>query len=201
MSLLIPCIISVYFDAGITNAAGTVTINTDTTKTAGSTKSWRIKVSQIECSSSVRAPNGCLQYYFENVNTISTFNWDGLATRTGTGGGTLANMDYRACIRQNKGMCAVEWSPATVTTGDSFDLAANIANNADNAQHMLATCATLTGTGALTTGDNFVQIPGAVIRNSPSLDTFCGSQLSSHVSGDDGAQGSGATVSSAVIGK
>jgi len=188
-----------YFDAGITNSAGTVTINTNTANAAGGTKSWRIKVSQIECSSSVRAPNGCLQYYLENVNTISSFNWDGLSTRTGTAGGTLASVDYRACIRQNKGMCTVEWSPATVTAGDSFDLpvlAANQAANGANAQHQIAGCASITAAiGTLTAGESFVQIPGAVITNSPSLDTFCGSQLSSHVS----TAGTGAAVSSAVI--
>ena len=68
-------------------------------------------------------------------------------------------------------------------------------------QHQIAGCATIattgTGAGTLADGDNFVQIPGVVITNSPSLDTFCGSQLSSHVS----TGGTGATVSSAVIGK
>ena len=53
---------------------------------------------------SYRAPNGCLQYYFENVNTVSSFNWDGSTARSGTDGGLLANMDYKACIRQNKGI-------------------------------------------------------------------------------------------------
>lgn len=185
-----------YFDAGITNAAGTVTINTVSTAAAGSTKSWRIKVSQIECSSSVRAPNGCLQYYLENVNTISSFNWDGSTTRSGTDGGTLANMDYRACIRQNKGMCTVEWSPATVTSGDSFDLANNMGD--DTAQHQITAngCASIDAAiGTLSAGDNFVQIPGAVIETSPSLDMFCGGILSSHVY----TGGAGSTITGAVI--
>ena len=65
-------------------------------------------------------------------------------------------------------------------------------------QHQIANCATIAAAiGELSDGDNFVQIPGVVITNSPSLDTFCGSQLSSHVS----TGGTGATVSSAVIGK
>ena len=50
-----------------------------------------------------RAPQGCLQYFFENVNTITSLNWDGLATRSGTGGGVLANQDYKICIKQNPG--------------------------------------------------------------------------------------------------
>ena len=44
-----------------------------------------------------------MQYFFENVNTITSLNWDGLATRSGTGGGVLANQDYRICIKQNPG--------------------------------------------------------------------------------------------------
>jgi len=182
-----------YFDAGNTNTAGTIAITTNSANAAGGTKNWRIKVSQIECSSSSRAPNGCLQYYFENVNTVSSFNWDGSTARSGTDGGLLANMDYKACIRQNKGMCAVEWTLASVTgTEDPFDLPVVTAANAANAQHQLAGCGTA---DTLAAGEGFVQIPGAVITNSPSLDIFCGSQLSSHVS----TAGTGATVSSAVI--
>ena len=50
-----------------------------------------------------RAPQGCLQYFFENVNTITSFNYDGNVGRAGTEGGVLANQDYRICIKQNPG--------------------------------------------------------------------------------------------------
>ena len=50
-----------------------------------------------------RAPQGCLQYFFENVNTITSYNYDGNDGRDGTEGGVLANQDYRICIRQNPG--------------------------------------------------------------------------------------------------
>ena len=50
-----------------------------------------------------RAPQGCLQYFFENVNTITSFNYDGNVGRSGTEGGVLANQDYRICIKQNSG--------------------------------------------------------------------------------------------------
>ena len=59
----------------------------------------------ISLYSFFRAPDGCFQYFFENVNTIQTFNWDGANARAGNDGGVLANLDYRICIRKNKGNC------------------------------------------------------------------------------------------------
>ena len=50
-----------------------------------------------------RAPDGCFQYFFENVNTIMTFNYDGAIARANTDGGVLANLDYRICIKKNAG--------------------------------------------------------------------------------------------------
>ena len=50
-----------------------------------------------------RAPQGCAQMYFDNVNTIKSFNWDGNSGRSGTNGGILASQDYKICIKQNKG--------------------------------------------------------------------------------------------------
>merc|ERR1711944_25348 len=164
-----------YFDAGNTNAAGTVAIATTAANAAGGTKSWRIKVSQIECDSATRAPNGCLQYFFENTNTVQTFNWDGETARANAAGGLLAAQDYRACIRQNAGMCSVQWSESVVTgTADAFDFNAVTMANRDNAQHQIANCA---GAAAGIATMSFVQIPGTTISNLPTLDTFCGSKF------------------------
>merc|ERR1711860_271667 len=60
-----------YMDVSPANTnAATITIATHTNAASGGTKNWRIKVSQIECDSEYRAPQGCLQYFFENVKTI-----------------------------------------------------------------------------------------------------------------------------------
>jgi len=177
-----------YFDAGDASAAGTVAIATNAANAAGGTKSWRIKVSQIECDSTTRAPNGCLQYFLENTNTVQTFNWDGANARANADGGLLASQDYRACIRQNAGMCSIQWAESVVTgNADAFDFDA--VANGGNAQHTIAGCAGAAGTA----GMSYVQIPGASISNLPTLDTFCGSKFSNLVSAD------GATVSGAVI--
>merc|ERR1719336_1549356 len=184
-----------YFDAGDASATGTVAIATNAANAAGGTKSWRIKVSQIECDSATRAPNGCLQYFLENTNTIQTFNWDGATTRAGSDGGLLAAQDYRACIRQNAGMCTIQWTESVVTgTADAFDF--NAVANIANAQHGIAQCA---GAGPGIAGMTYVQIPGTTISNLPTLDTFCGSKLSNFVDlANAGAGTSGAVIATGV---
>jgi len=185
-----------YFDAGVTNAAGTVAIVTNAANAAGGTKSWRIKVSQIECDSTTRAPNGCLQYFLENTNTIQTFNWDGETARAGADGGLLSAQDYRACIRQNAGMCSIQWAESVVTgTADAFDFNVITAANAAKAQHTIAQCSDGTA------GKSYVQIPGASISNNPTLDTFCGSKLSNFadIIAATGLAANGAIQSGAVI--
>jgi len=187
-----------YFDAGNTNAAGTVAIATTAANAAGGTKSWRIKVSQIECDSATRAPNGCLQYFLENTNTVQTFNWDGSSTRAGSDGGLLGAQDYSACIRQNSGMCSIQWAESVVTgTADAFDFNAAIAANVANAQHGVAGCAGANAAidATVIAGMSYVQIPGASISNGFSIDTFCGSRLTNFVAGG----GTGAIQSAAVI--
>jgi len=185
-----------YFDAGDASAAGTVAIATNAANAAGGTKSWRIKVSQIECDSTTRAPNGCLQYFLENTNTIQTFNWDGETARAGADGGLLSAQDYRACIRQNAGMCSIQWAESVVTgTADAFDFNVITAANAAKAQHTIAQCSDGMA------GKSYVQIPGASISNNPTLDTFCGSKLSNFadIIAATGLAANGAIQSGAVI--
>ncbi|XP_039438715.1 uncharacterized protein LOC120419916 [Culex pipiens pallens] len=63
---------------------------------------WEIRVTQIPFSQ--RAPSGCMQYYTGNEGIIQTFNF-------AENGRHLANHNYRACIRQEKGMCSVAYEP------------------------------------------------------------------------------------------
>jgi len=183
----------IYMDAGTNSMAGMVTITTNMGNAAGGTKNWRIKVSQIECSSETRAPNGCLQYYLENRNVISSFNWDGSAARSGSDGGLLANQDYRSCIRQNEGMCGIQWTEATVTGNqNAFDL--NAANNPELAQHTAANCVIATN------GGSYVQIPGTSIANCSTGDMFCGDFFTNFVAmiAAEGANQSGAVFATGL---
>ncbi|XP_023329552.1 uncharacterized protein LOC111702177 isoform X2 [Eurytemora carolleeae] len=67
-----------------------------------STSDFSIKVTQIECSSKDRAPDGCLQYFTEETGSIESFNFDGSHL--------LENMDYKICIKNGKGMCGARYT-------------------------------------------------------------------------------------------
>jgi len=168
-----------YIDAGNANVlAATLTFATVT----GSTTMWRVKVSQIECSSSSRAPNGCLQYFTGHRNTVTSYNFDG-TNACGTGC-QLANQDYNNCFRTEAGMCGINYTPSNVATGaNAFQTGAM--GNAIKAQQGSAICAASAANAADTmclnaAGDtcSFIQIPGsngAAIVN----DLYCGQFLNS----------------------
>lgn len=63
---------------------------------------WEIRVSQILFEQ--RAPSGCMQYYGGLTGIIQTFNF-------AENGRHLANQNYRACIRQETGMCSIAYEP------------------------------------------------------------------------------------------
>jgi len=201
-----------YMDVSPANTnAATITIATHTNAASGGTKNWRIKVSQIECDSEYRAPQGCLQYFFENVNTITSFNYDGNVGRSGTEGGVLANQDYRICIKQNPGMCSVEYTESQVGNGlVAFDL--NALPHAGNTitghtrvggsdAITMSGCATIiAATGLPTAGTNYIQLNGATIGNDYSGDTYCGGVLSNFILDPAIApDAAGSTVPGAVI--
>merc|ERR1712038_570871 len=75
---------------------------------------WKIKVSQIECSSVSKAPSDCDQYLTGISGNVISFNWYGAVL--------LRNKDFTACIRREKGYCGISYYQATGTTIDSFDL-------------------------------------------------------------------------------
>lgn len=108
-----------YMDAGTATTAAKLTFTIGT----ASTQNWRIKVSQIECSSRNKAPNGCLQYFTGARNTVTSFNYDGLATCKPTC--NIGPQDYTVCFRKEKGMCGMQFMETTKTTGDAFQLNAN----------------------------------------------------------------------------
>jgi len=180
----------VYLDAGTGTNAATLTLNTLATSTADGTKSWRIKVSQIECSSDMRPPPGCLQWLTGVNNIFTSFNWDGTPANLNTGVGNdasdgrlLAEQRYKVCFRQERGMCKIQYSESPIDysgTGiNAFDLSAAGTANSGQARLNAATC------GA--DGDGYIIINGAephtnsvgevVANNNDPLDVFCGGFL------------------------
>lgn len=69
---------------------------------------WEMRVVQLAFEQ--RAPAGCLQYFDAPRGTLKTLNYL-------PNGRYLANQDYLLCVRQEKGMCSISYSPCTT---DSF---------------------------------------------------------------------------------
>lgn len=160
----------IYIDAGTVSTAATLTFTTATASTA----TWRVKVSQIACSSENKAPAGCLQYFTGNAGTIKSFNWlDGSGDCSSTGGCWTQSQDYYACIRKEEGMCSIQYVPSQLTdaTKDAFELTVTIATalvDMDN-------CVTAA------TGNGFLEIPNVrltVNANDIAGGIYCGTALS-----------------------
>merc|ERR1712088_289158 len=105
----------VYLDtARATGTAATITI---TTVGIAASRTWKIKVRTLECSSDSLAPGGCAQYHTGAGGRIRSPN---SATPQ-----IYQGLDYRICVRQEKGFCSMTVSeslPGSVAP-DSFLLA------------------------------------------------------------------------------
>ena len=87
-------LISVYIDIGPAETA-TATIGF-TFMALAATRTWEIKVTQLECGNAMTPPDGCLQYHTGTAGQLTTFNYAGNALH-------LADQDYNICIRQEMG--------------------------------------------------------------------------------------------------
>jgi len=90
---------------------GTVTLSYGSTSPA---KHFNVFVQQIECDNVARAPVDCVQYFTGTSNTVNSYGW--------AGGQLLEKMDYRTCVRREKGYCAINWSETSGTTIDAFSI-------------------------------------------------------------------------------
>jgi len=158
----------VYLDAGTGTNAATLALQSVVASSADSTKNWRIKVSQIECSSRWRAPAGCLQYYTGVNNVFTSFNWDG----TSTSARQLAAQNFKICFRQEEGMCKINYneSPIGDSSMNAFELGASA--NIGMAQHRMDRCCTAI--------NSCLHINGAEEQTEndfENLDVFCGDVL------------------------
>jgi len=150
-----------YIDAGSATTAATLTATITTT--GSFTSNWRIKVSQIECSSPYRPPNGCLQYFMGTANTVTSFNFDGTAAcATGC---NLQQQNYNVCFKPESGMCGMQYVESTLATGDAFQLNDNAATNS------VVTAANCANTG--------LQIPVQIAEYGVTSGIYCGANLAS----------------------
>jgi len=76
-------------------------------------RTFETKISQIPCSSKMRPPDGCLQWFTGTDGQLTSFNF---AANTGH----LAQQNYNMCIRREAGFCCVKYG--LCTDADSFSL-------------------------------------------------------------------------------
>lgn len=90
-----------YVDVG-TGQTSPVTLSFVTSGT-GFDRSWKVRISQIPCSSIYRAEEGCLQYFTGVSGQIKSFNYDPVT------GLQLSNQDYSVCIRMERNFCGIQY--------------------------------------------------------------------------------------------
>ncbi|XP_045461940.1 uncharacterized protein LOC123672031 [Harmonia axyridis] len=89
-------------------------------------RTWKIRISQIPCSSNYKADEGCLQYFSSVSGQITSFNYDP------TEGLQLSNQNYGICIRQDRNFCGVQYTQCPDPDNDpiqSFTLSGNSNSN------------------------------------------------------------------------
>jgi hypothetical protein len=106
----------------------TLTLNTAVSTSLGPTiakRKWDIRVDQIPCYASYRAPAGCDRYLMTTVGKITSFNFylsadtTYAAQTTSAGQNTgieLMSQNINTCIRRAKGMCCTQYQLCTADT-------------------------------------------------------------------------------------
>jgi len=176
---------------------------------------WDIKVSQIECHASYRAPPGCQKYMTEEYGKIISYNYGEVtgatkAANAQNAGVELQTQNIKTCIRRAKHMCCVEYSLCSVYNGIALsDVTSAIAGNAgvsgiysqawlfdtDTTPYVIDAFQTNQGLVDSQCTTDYVEIPSSMSRQCGSLfgshygtinTRFCGSKF--------GANGNAATT-------
>ncbi|XP_049785117.1 uncharacterized protein LOC126187848 [Schistocerca cancellata] len=139
-------------------------------------RSWKVRVSQIVCSSPLRAESGCLQYFTGVTGQVKSFNYDPEV------GLQLSNQDYSICIRPERNFCGIQYATCPDTVNNrthAFTLTDNTLSPTANIPARVASA----GPYACTT--DWLNIPCAVNagRRYPAqcVDRICGGTFSAEV--------------------
>jgi len=138
----------IYLD--MTPGSSQYTLNMLLTGTSTS-RSWKIRISQLPCGATYLSPDGCLQYFTTSVGTFSSFNYKFAATPAVQ---HLANQDYTICIRMNQGFCGICYQVCDVPVAQT-----------DLLKFVLSTPITATAVDAACLTD-WIQIPCATDHQS-----------------------------------
>jgi len=137
-------------------------LGTSAVGTTLATRSWSIRVTQLECTSDNLAPAGCTQYFFgDDSGTVKTYNYAGNNYH-------LANQNQVQCIRREKGNCKICYAAVALT-----DFA--ISGAAANQMFVFADCCSYGAAGA-GSGYDCVIIDGLSASTGKPLEfqNFCG---------------------------
>merc|ERR1712226_48978 len=104
------CQLRLYLDAARSTASQVLSF---TVATSSGSATFRIKVSQVECSSISKAPTDCLQYFTGTSGTVESLNYPTVM---------LAEIQYTICTRRGEGYCGISWAQTAGTSPDTFDL-------------------------------------------------------------------------------
>lgn len=144
-----------YLETGNTGSAGDVTL---TFGTGTGTRTYKIKVTYIECSNRSKAPEGCVQYFTGTSGTITSYNYPQQL---------LAGQQYASCIRQESGFCTVNFQETQGLTSDPFELYGTTADTPD--------AGALSDVGACNQNSVEVPLSTAISQTGPKI---CGAQFS-----------------------
>jgi hypothetical protein len=135
---------------------------------------WNIKVSQIECGSTMMAPKGCLQYYTEDTGTLKSFNYAKSIH--------LADQYYDICVRPNAKKCKTcyyekaDGDFQVSKVGKAFNVGSQ--HMSCNAVELLPNLKTTLLAGNFQLGNDWVTIVnGATSAGAIAADRFCGQVL------------------------
>jgi len=115
----------IYLPVDQTPITSQVTIRVSSS--GGENKTWMMKISQITALQGVKAPAGCMQYKFgELQGNITNFNYD---VKTQSPLGNIAGMSYSICFRKEAGYCGVRFQPSAPKASNATDATDAISSN------------------------------------------------------------------------
>merc|ERR1712172_223429 len=156
-----------YIDIGPSETA-TATIGF-TFMAIAATRSWEIKVTQLECGNPMSPPDGCLQWHTGSAGQLTTFNFAGNALH-------LADQDYNICIRQEMGMTCTVYTVCAAIAGQGLPYSLN---NRD----VTGLPAAALGFTDNTCTEDFIEISGSseVCHATVLTNKYCGDVLTTEI--------------------
>jgi len=171
-----------YSDVGRSSSATTVAV---TTGTGSTSRTWKVKVSQIECTNPNKPPSGCTQYYTASSGTIESYNFNGGLLPTG--------LAYTICFKANAGACGMSYAvDQGTTTPNPFCLPTSGTPNAQTGAPTTAPCTTNPNARTVACQEGRIEISG--VPGTAGTGTYCGTKLNNIA-----ATGTSLTTSSGTI--